>query len=320
MVEDRILHRHHQRERPRLRARRVVGEAVRDADLQLNRRVAAEQRAVVEQDPIVEHAEAGAGHGLVAQRIAGTDARLEHVLVRFRESARQIVEQPLQIRVARRGNHSLRVRREAAAREHHAVVDVATDDEAASRIHPGRVCGVIESGIEHRRVVQQRVPWWPEHVADAAFDRQPVRRLPAVLQVGVHRERAPLGERALADLAVVGEQPHRRVRHGEAGPAGAAVGELEAAVLVVGVARLRADVDLIEVVLAGIFEDHAGLERVPRLQAQALDICQVPDQHIGAGLERMAPLQVAHAVGPGVDGTSRRRGIGTAVDVVEVGD
>ena len=46
---------------------------------------------------------------------------------------------------------------------------------------------------------------------------------------------------------------------------GPAVAERELPVLVVGAARNGVDVDLIEVVLAGIFEHHAGLERVAPL-------------------------------------------------------
>jgi hypothetical protein len=46
----------------------------------------------------------------------------------------------------------------------------------------------------------------------------------------------------------------------QAGAARAPVGELEAAVLVVGVAGQDADVDLVEVVLARVLDEDAGLE------------------------------------------------------------
>ena len=295
MVEHLVLHRHDEREGTRLRTGGIIGDAVRHADLELNRRVAAEQRAVVERHAVVEHARADARHGPVVQRVAQAAARLEHVRVRLREPVGEAMEQPIDAGDARRRNDAVRGAREPGSGQHDAVVDVAADDEPARRIdrHPAR--RIVEGRIEHRRVVQQGVPRRPQHVADAAFDRQLVGRLPAVLHEGVHRERAPFRERPCADLAVVGEEPHRGVRHRDTGTAGAAVGELEAAVLVVRVAGLRVDVDLIEVVLSGVFDE---------------DTC----------LEGMTTLQVTDVVRPRIDRSAGRGWIRSAVHFREVRD
>ena len=91
-------------------------------------------------------------------------------------------------------------------------------------------------------------------------------RLPRVLHEDVGRERPPLGERALADLGVVGEDAQCHVRDADPRPRRRAVVEkLEFAVLVVRAARNRVDVDLIEIVFARVLDRDAAFERVAAL-------------------------------------------------------
>src|SRR5207245_10170564 len=101
--------------------------------------------------------------------------------------------------------------------------------------------------------------------------------------------------RTVADLGVVTEEADSGVRDGQAGPAGAVVEELEPAVLVVRAAGDRLHVDLIEVVLTRVLDDEAGLDRV-------------------------APFDERRGVREGVNGSLRRRRVGPAVDLGEVGD
>ena len=67
----------------------VVDAAAADADLRLERRIAAEQHRVVQRDAVVEHAGAGADDRLLVDRIRHAEARFEHVLVRLGEAARR---------------------------------------------------------------------------------------------------------------------------------------------------------------------------------------------------------------------------------------
>ena len=131
------------------------------------------------------------------------------------------------------------------------------------RVDDRRVRAVVELRLEVRDVVGQRAPRRPEHPAEAAFDGQRTGRPPGVLHEDVGRQRPPRRERPLTDLRIVAEQPHRRVRDREPGAGGAVVEELEPAVLVVRAAGNRLHVDLIEIVLARVLDDDAGLDRVP---------------------------------------------------------
>ena len=74
-----VLRRHHEREVLGGGAARHVGRPVGDADLGLERRVAAEQRRVVERDAVVEDAGPRAQDGLGIDRPGDAEARLEHV-------------------------------------------------------------------------------------------------------------------------------------------------------------------------------------------------------------------------------------------------
>ena len=97
MLEHRILRRHAERQvgGGRRASGRVVDDAVGDRDHRLERRVAAEQRRVVERDAIVEHAGADARDGLLVDRVGDAEPRLERVVVRFREPARLAAEERL---------------------------------------------------------------------------------------------------------------------------------------------------------------------------------------------------------------------------------
>src|SRR5262249_42338737 len=99
----------------------------------------------------------------------------------------------------------------------------------------------------------------------------------------------------LSDLRVVGEESHRRIRDREAGAAGTVVEELEAAVLIVRASRNRLDVDLIEVILARVLDDHTGLDG-------------------------MTPFDERRRVREAANRSLRRGRVGPAVDLGEAGD
>ena len=139
------------------------------------------------------------------------------------------------------------------------------------------------------------MPRRPEGPADAALDRQLVGRLPRILKEHVGRKRAPLGQRALSELRVVAEQPEGDVGDRETRSSRTIVEEFEPAVLVVRAARNRRDVDLIEVVFAGVLDDSARLERV-------------------------APFHERRAIRHCVNRPARERGVRSAADLVEAVD
>ena len=100
MVEGEILCGHREGQVGRTARAGVVGQSVADADLRLERRVAAEQRRVVERDAVVEHAAAGAQDRLVVDRVGHAEARLDGVEVGLGEAFRLIAEERQDRRIA----------------------------------------------------------------------------------------------------------------------------------------------------------------------------------------------------------------------------
>ena len=111
----------------------IVDRAVADADLRLERRVAAEQQRVVQRDAVVEHAGAHLDDRRLVERVRHADARLEHVLVRLGEPARRALEERQHRRIVVDREVAGR-RREAVARQDDAVVARPADDLAVRRI------------------------------------------------------------------------------------------------------------------------------------------------------------------------------------------
>src|SRR5262249_52274680 len=71
--------------------------AVLNTDLELKRRIAAEQRRIVEQHSAVEDSGASANRRLLIQGIGQAQARLEDVLMAFRDALRNAAEQLIDI-------------------------------------------------------------------------------------------------------------------------------------------------------------------------------------------------------------------------------
>ena len=192
VLEDRILAVDAERQvaAPACRRDRVVHAAVGDGGLRLERRVAAEQRRVVQRHAVVEDAAAGANDRLLVELIRHAEARLEHVVVRLREAARLAAEERLDARV---GQALAAVALESVARQDDAVVAARlTDQPAGRRVDDRRLGRIVEARIEVRDVVRRRVPRRPQHPPDPAFDGQLAGRPPRVLDEHVGGKRPPL--------------------------------------------------------------------------------------------------------------------------------
>ena len=116
------------------------------------------------------------------------------------------------------------------------------------RIDHRLVRKIVSPCIECRQVVFLRIPRRPIHPPHAPFDGQLVRRSPGVLNKRGPSLAIGIRLRPLADFGVTGEGAQRRVR--DRRPGWRHVRELESAVLIVGAAGNRLDVDLVEIILA----------------------------------------------------------------------
>ena len=148
--------------------------AIGDAHHRLKRRVAAEQRRVVEGDAVVKDAGARARDRLVVDRVGCAQARLEHVPVHVREAARLAAEERQHSRVTRH-HEVVAVAFEPVAWQDDAVVAIAADDPARRRVDDRGSGRIVEPRIEVRDVVRRRVPRRPDRPAEAALDGQVAR-------------------------------------------------------------------------------------------------------------------------------------------------
>ena len=293
MLEHRIDRGHAERERRCADGSQAVRLAVADRNLRLERRVATEQHRIIQRDAVVEDSAVQLQDGLRVHGIRHTQPRFDRVVVGVGEAARGADEERVHSRVVVHDEIARRAR-EPVARQYDAVITRTRGDPPGRRIDHGLIRRAVVCRVEGRGVVVEPVERWPEHPAKATLDRDVVGRSPGVLDEHVRRRRTPLGQGALADFSIAREHSERGVRYpgARAERTGRRIRELEPAVLVVRASGDRLDVDLIEVVLTGVFERHAGLERMPA-------------------------AQVRGRVVEGVDRTTRRGRIWPTVDLAE---
>src|SRR5215470_158059 len=196
---------------------------------------------------MVEYASTCAQDRPVVDRVSDAEPRLEGVVVCLREAFRLIAEQRQHRWIACDGQ-ARAIAFEAGAGQYDPVVPIAPDDASGCPIDDwgGRL--VVELRFEVCDVIGLGMPWRPDGPAQTAFDRQIACRLPGILHEDIRCERAPLGERTLANFTVVAEQAQRDIRHGKTGTASAIVLKLEPPILIVRTTRDRLHVDLIEIV------------------------------------------------------------------------
>ena len=103
VIEDGVLLRHDQREVPLGGPQRLIDESAKPQ----------QQGRVVQGDPGVEDASPQSQHRLGIDLPGHAEARLEDERMGLGEPAGQAVEEPLVLRVARRGHHPIGLRREA---------------------------------------------------------------------------------------------------------------------------------------------------------------------------------------------------------------
>src|SRR5262249_22269286 len=137
---------------------RVVYRTVGHAHVTLEGEIPAQEGGIGNGRTILEASEAGADYGQRIDLVGYAHARHDVVFLPVGIRPGKTVEQGIERRIARAGEAALALVREAVARYHHAVVDVAgvRDDRARPGIDGHGLLGIVEAGIENVVVAPKR--------------------------------------------------------------------------------------------------------------------------------------------------------------------
>src|SRR3954471_21384601 len=142
--------------------------------------------------------------------------------MRLCESLRQPMEESVKLAGVQLREAIALGRRETAAGQDDAVVRIAADDEPSRAIDNRRLGGVVKGRQELGEVVPAAVPWRPNRMPDAVFERQLLADLPTVLNEPVEGRGNPGSDGLPAQFRVVVEIPEQRVAQRQAGSQGIA--------------------------------------------------------------------------------------------------
>ena len=211
VFQDGVLGGNREREIPSLGAARRIRAAIDDRELLHEWRLSTLRQIAVDAGAIDELPYAGSNARLVVDAIGKAEPRLNHSpsLLSRRESVRQSVIHAGKIFEERKFCQCFVERR--VSRHHDAVVSIPAHDETACPVHDRCASRIVEVRVEHRERVQLAAPRRPARVAHPGFQREVLRRFPAVLQERVEHRGDEGGVRLGAELGIIVEVSEQHV-------------------------------------------------------------------------------------------------------------